>query len=58
MTRIRRQFGRLRRHRQISKADCHAERGLTLVELIVTVAILAIIASAAVPITRFEVKRT
>jgi general secretion pathway protein G len=33
------------------------ERGLTLVELIVTVAILAILASAAVPVTRFEVKR-
>ena len=35
----------------------HSECGLTLVELIVTVAILAIVASAAVPITRFEVKR-
>jgi general secretion pathway protein G len=34
-----------------------AERGLTLVELIVTVAILAILASAAVPIARFKVKR-
>jgi general secretion pathway protein G len=33
------------------------ERGLTLVELIVTVAILAILASAAVPMARFEVKR-
>jgi general secretion pathway protein G len=33
------------------------ERGLTLVELIVTVAILSILASAAVPIARFEVKR-
>ena len=33
------------------------ESGLTLVELIVTVAILAIVASAAVPVTRFEVKR-
>ena len=36
----------------------NSERGLTLVELIVTVAILAIVASAAVPVTRFEVKRT
>jgi general secretion pathway protein G len=35
-----------------------SEAGLTLVELIVTVAILAIVASAAVPIARFEVKRT
>ena len=33
------------------------ERGLTLVELIVTTAILAILASAAFPIARFEVKR-
>lgn len=34
-----------------------SEAGLTLVELIVTVAILAILASAAVPVTRFEIKR-
>jgi general secretion pathway protein G len=33
------------------------ERGLTLVELIVTVAILAILASAAVPVVQFQVKR-
>ncbi|HYK36187.1 type II secretion system protein [Alloacidobacterium sp.] len=33
------------------------EAGLTLVELIVTVAILAILASAAVPLTRLTVKR-
>jgi general secretion pathway protein G len=33
------------------------ERGLTLVELIVTVAILSILASAAVPLVRFQVKR-
>ncbi len=33
------------------------ETGLTLVELIVTVAILGILASAAVPIARFQVKR-
>ena len=33
------------------------ERGLTLVELIVTVFILAILAGAAVPIARFKVKR-
>ena len=33
------------------------EAGVTLVELIVTVAILSILASAAVPITRFERKR-
>ncbi len=34
-----------------------SEGGVTLVELIITVAILAILASAAVPITRFEKKR-
>lgn len=35
----------------------NAEAGLTLVELIVTVAILAILATAAIPVTRFAVKR-
>jgi general secretion pathway protein G len=34
-----------------------SERGLTLVELIVTVTILMILASAAVPVTMFTVKR-
>ena len=33
------------------------QAGVTLVELIVTVAILAVLASAAIPITRFERKR-
>ena len=33
------------------------EAGLTLVELIVTVAILALLAAAAVPMARFQVKR-
>jgi general secretion pathway protein G len=35
----------------------NGERGLTLIELIVTVAILSILASAAVPVTLFTVKR-
>lgn len=39
------------------KGNGEGEAGLTLVELIVTVAILSILASAAVPIARFQVKR-
>ncbi len=42
------------RCRRIPKAG---ERGLTLVEMVVAVGILAILASAAVPILRFQVKR-
>ena len=41
----------LRRRQSVSQT------GLTLVELIVTVAILAILASAAVPVVRFQAKR-
>ncbi len=44
----------MRRGRPIRKKG---ERGLTLVELIVTVAILAILAAGAAPIARFKVKR-
>ena len=33
------------------------ERGLTLAELIIAVFILAILASAAIPVTRFQIKR-
>jgi general secretion pathway protein G len=36
----------------------HRERGLTLVELIVAIAILAILAGAAVPLARTTVRRT
>jgi general secretion pathway protein G len=39
------------------QAKHRREAGLTLVELIVTVAILAILAAAAVPVARFQVKR-
>src|ERR1700721_3535915 len=42
--------------RQRSGASAR-QKGLTLVELIVTVAILAILASVAVPLLRFQVKR-
>jgi general secretion pathway protein G len=42
----------------LKSRSTQGEAGLTLIELIVTVAILAIVASAAVPIARFEVKRT
>jgi len=35
----------------------HSELGLTLIELIVTVTILAILASASVPVYRFKIKR-
>jgi general secretion pathway protein G len=43
--------------RQPVLIDRNQEKGLTLVELIVTVAILSILASVALPITRFQVKR-
>jgi general secretion pathway protein G len=39
------------------RGAANSQAGLTLVELIVTVAILAILASAAIPLTRFKVKR-
>ena len=40
-----------------SPGATHHESGLTLVELIIVVAIVAILASAALPIARFQVKR-
>ena len=39
------------------EAGLTGEAGLTLVELIITITIVAILASAALPIARFEVKR-
>jgi general secretion pathway protein G len=39
------------------KRVARGERGLTFVELMVTVAILSILAMAAVPVARFQVKR-
>ncbi|HTD95866.1 MAG TPA: type II secretion system protein [Edaphobacter sp.] len=41
----------------IETSQPNTQSGLTLVELIITVAIVAILASAAVPIARFQVKR-
>ena len=38
-------------------AVSHPEAGVTLVELIIVVAILSILASAAIPIARFQVRR-
>ena len=43
--------------RNLKRLGGSSEAGLTLVELIVTVAILALLAGAAVPVARFQVKR-
>ncbi len=40
-----------------SRCSSPTEAGLTLVELIIVVAILAILAAAAIPVARFEVRR-
>ena len=42
---------------QRRQASQEEEAGLTLVELIITITIVAILASAAIPIARFQVKR-
>ena len=41
-----------------ARQPLNSESGLTLVELIICVAIVALLASAAIPIARFQVKRT
>lgn len=43
--------------RELPPKPLTAQSGLTLVELIITVAIIAILAAAAVPIARFQVRR-
>jgi general secretion pathway protein G len=40
------------------RVDRRSESGLTLVELIITVAIVGILSCAALPVARFQVKRT
>ncbi|CAN5421191.1 type II secretion system protein [soil metagenome] len=46
------------RARNIAQGGRCSESGLTLIELIITIAIVAILAAAAVPIAKFQVKRT
>ncbi len=41
-----------------SESHFYPQSGLTLVELIITIAIVSILATAAIPIARFQVKRT
>ena len=45
------------RNQEPVTSNRRSDSGLTLVELIITVAIVAILASAAVPLARFQVKR-
>jgi general secretion pathway protein G len=53
-----RRVGRNRLDREpILSVPLHPESGLTLIELIVTITIVGILASAAVPIARFQVRR-
>lgn len=50
---------RLPRTQEVNPASppMTAESGVTLIELIITITIIAILASAAIPIARFQVKR-
>jgi general secretion pathway protein G len=43
---------------RIKQSITHPEAGLTLVELIIVVTILSLLATAALPIARFQVRRT
>ncbi len=47
----------LRRGLLAAEVGLRADSGLTLIELIITVAILSLLASAALPVARFQVKR-
>jgi general secretion pathway protein G len=54
-----------RRRPKLCRADldgterrCDREAGLTLVELIITIAIISILACAALPVAKYQVKRT
>ena len=55
--RLREQHGELKGYFSACRRTLHPEAGLTLIELIITVAIMSILATAALPVAKFEVKR-